>query len=68
MNENNTIENNNRESVNFIQKIINEDNIKGTYDSRICTRFPPEPNGYLHVGHAKSICLTMVLQRKQWYF
>ena len=64
MNENNTIENNNRESVNFIQKIINEDNIKNTYDSRICTRFPPEPNGYLHVGHAKSICLNYGLAKK----
>lgn len=64
MNEINTNENNNRESVNFIQKIINEDNVKGTYDSRICTRFPPEPNGYLHVGHAKSICLNYNLAKK----
>ncbi|MBP1925672.1 glutaminyl-tRNA synthetase [Sedimentibacter acidaminivorans] len=64
MSENNSNENNNRESVNFIQKIINEDNIKGTYDSRICTRFPPEPNGYLHVGHAKSICLNYNIAKK----
>ncbi len=64
MSENNLNENNNKESVNFIQKIINEDNIKGTYDSRVCTRFPPEPNGYLHVGHAKSICLNYNLAKK----
>ena len=54
----------NRESVNFIQKIINEDLEKGTYGNRVHTRFPPEPNGYLHVGHAKSICLNYGLAKK----
>jgi glutaminyl-tRNA synthetase len=51
-------------SLHFIEEIIEEDLRTGKWDGRVHTRFPPEPNGYLHIGHAKSICLNFGLARK----
>ena len=50
-----------KNTENFIRRIIDQDNESGKWSGRVHTRFPPEPNGYLHIGHAKSICLNFGL-------
>lgn len=50
--------------MNFIEEIIEEDLKNGKNNAKVHTRFPPEPNGYLHIGHAKSICLNFGLAKK----
>lgn len=54
----------NKKSLNFIEQIVENDLREGKNDGRIQTRFPPEPNGYLHIGHAKAVCIDFGIAEK----
>jgi len=64
MSEENVLFEENKKSLNFIEAIVEKDLAEGKNNGRIQTRFPPEPNGYLHIGHGKAICMDFGIAQK----
>ena len=64
MNNNDVAIEDNKKSLNFIEQMVEKDLVEGINQGRIQTRFPPEPNGYLHIGHAKAICMDFGIALK----
>ena len=64
MSEENVLSEENKKSLNFIETFVEKDLAEGKNNGRIQTRFPPEPNGYLHIGHAKAICIDFGIAQK----
>lgn len=64
MAENTAAESSEKKSLNFIEEMVEKDLAEGRNSGRVQTRFPPEPNGYLHIGHAKAICMDFGMAEK----
>ena len=64
MAENTAAESSEKKSLNFIEEMVEKDLAQGKNGGRVQTRFPPEPNGYLHIGHAKAICMDFGMAEK----